>query len=321
MNRRMFQQLLLTAAASASLPGASFAASPAPLTPPLPVVASFSILGDLAKVVGGGRVHVTTLVGPDEDAHAFEPRPADAKAIAQTRLLIVNGLGFEPWAQKLAQSAGYKGQSVVASEGVKASAQAEEKGHDSQSQSQSQTNSHFAEKIDPHAWQNPANAALYVRNIAAGLAKADPAGAPIYQANAAAYVKELQALDAWASAQFAAIPTAKRKVITSHDAFGYFAAHYQIEFLAPQGVSSDAQPSAKQVALLIRQIQREKIRAIFLENMSDPKLLTQLSKDAGVKPGAALYSDALSRLGKPGTTYLQMMRHNVTQLAAGMKLN
>lgn len=315
MNRRILQQLLLAAAASVCLPGAGFAASPSPLTPPLPVVASFSILGDLARVVGGDRVRVTTLVGPDEDAHAFEPRPADAKAIAQTRLLLINGLGFEPWAQKLAKSAGYQGQTVVASEGVKASALAEEKSHDSQG------HSHSVSPNDPHAWQNPANVVLYVRNIAAGLAKADPAGAPVYQANAAAYIKELQALDAWASAQFAAIPAAKRKVITSHDAFGYFAAHYQIEFLAPQGVSSDAQPSAKQVALLIRQIQREKIRAVFVENMSDPKLLTQLSKDAGVKPGAALYSDALSSPGKPGATYLQMMRHNVTQLAAGMALN
>ncbi|MCX7257267.1 MAG: metal ABC transporter substrate-binding protein [Polaromonas sp.] len=319
MNRRIFQQLLLAAAASVCLPGTGFATSPPPLTPPLPVVASFSILGDLAKVVGGERVRVTTLVGPDEDAHAFEPRPADAKAIAQTRLLLINGLGFEPWAQKLAQSAGYKGLTVVASDGVTTSTLADEKGHDSHSQGQTKRPS--ASPIDPHAWQNPANVVLYVRNIAAGLAKADPAGAPVYQANAAAYIKELQVLDAWAVAQFAAIPAAKRKVITSHDAFGYFAAHYQIEFLAPQGVSSDAQPSAKQVALLIRQIQREKIRAVFLENMSDPKLLTQLSKDAGVKPGAALYSDALSAPGKPGATYLQMMRHNVTQLAAGMKLS
>lgn len=315
MNRRIFQQLLFAAAASACLPGVSFAASP----PPLPVVASFSILGDLAQIVGGERVRVTTLVGPDEDAHAFEPRPADAKTIAQSKLLLINGLGFEPWAQKLAQSAGYQGQTVVASDGVKTSALAEESSRSDQGRS------HSAGKIagptDPHAWQNPANVVLYVRNIAAALAKADPAGAPVYQANAAAYVKELQALDAWASAQFAAIPAAKRKVITSHDAFGYFAAHYQIEFLAPQGVSSDAQPSAKQVALLIRQIQREKIRAVFLENMSDPKLLTQLSKDAGVKPGAALYSDALSSPGKPGATYLQMMRHNVTQLAAGMRLS
>lgn len=312
MNRRAFYQWLLAGIAGVCLPGhASLAAAPAA---PIPVVASFSILGDLTKAVGGERVRVTTLVGPDEDAHAFEPRPADAKAIAQSRLLVVNGLGFEPWAQKLAQSAGYKGLSVVASQGVKTSVMPEDKGHGGKAGP-----GHDA--ADPHAWQNPENVGLYVRNIAAALAKADPAGASAYQANAEAYVKELQALDAWAKAQFAAIAPDKRKVITSHDAFGYLAAHYQIRFLAPQGVTPDAQPSARQVAQLIRQIQRERIRAVFVENMSDPKLLIQLSKDAGVTPGAALYSDALSAPGKPGATYLQMMRHNVTQLAAGMKLN
>jgi len=162
---------------------------------------------------------------------------------------------------------------------------------------------------------------LYVRNIAAGLSRVDPAGASAYQANAEAYVKELQALDSWAKEQFATIPAEKRKVITSHDAFGYFAAHYGIQFLAPQGVSTEAEPSAKQVAQLIRQLQREKIKAVFVENMTNPKLLAQLSKDAGVTVGTALYADALSAPGKPGSTYLQMVRHNVTQLAAGMKLN
>jgi zinc/manganese transport system substrate-binding protein len=263
----------------------------------IPVTASFSILGDLVRVVGGDRVSVTTLVGPDEDAHAFEPKPADAKAILRTQLWVTNGLGFEPWANKLAKSAGYKGASVVASSGVKARAS------------------------DPHAWQNPNNVALYVRNIAASLTQVDAPGAATYQANADAYVKELQTLDAWATAQFAAIPLAKRKVITSHDAFGYLAAHYQIKFLAPQGVNTETEPSAKQVAQLIRQMQREKIRAVFVENMSNPKLIAQLSQDAGATVGASLYSDALSSADQPGATYLQMMRHNVTQLAAGMRLN
>ena len=263
----------------------------------IPVTASFSILGDLVRVIGGDRVTVTTLVGPDEDAHAFEPKPADAKVILRTQLWVTNGLGFEPWADKLATSAGYKGASVVASSGVKALAS------------------------DPHAWQNPNNVVLYVRNIAASLAKVDASSAATYQANADAYVKQLQAVDAWATAQFAAIPLNKRKVITSHDAFGYFAAHYQIKFLAPQGVNTDAEPSAKQVAQLIRQIQREKIRAVFVENMSNPKLIAQLGKDAGATVGASLYADALSTANQPGATYLQMMRHNVTQLAAGMRLN
>jgi zinc/manganese transport system substrate-binding protein len=273
---------------------------------PVLVVASFSILGDLVRVVGAGRVSVTTLVGPDEDAHVFEPKPADVRAIVQSRLLVTNGLGFEPWAQKLAQSASYRGETVVASKGVKPRTLAEEEGH---------------READPHAWQNPNNVVQYVRNIATALAKVDSTGTASYQANAEAYVKELQALDPWAKEQFAAIPAAKRKVITSHDAFGYLAAHYQIKFLAPQGVSTDAEPSAKQVAQLIRQIQREKIRAVFVENMSNPKLLAQLSKDAGVTMGARLYADALSSADKPGASYLQMMRHNVAQLAAGMKLN
>jgi zinc/manganese transport system substrate-binding protein len=305
---RVFCKLLVAGMASVSLlSGAARAADK------LPVTASFSILGDLVHVVGGDRVSVTTLVGPDQDTHAFTPKPADAKAIMQSRLLVTNGLGFEPWAQKLAKSAGYQGETVVASQGVKPRAMAEEKGRDDKG--------HRHDEADPHAWQNPNNVVLYVRNISAALAKVDPAGSTVYQANTDAYVKELQTLDAWAKAQFAAIPVAKRKVITSHDAFGYFAAHYQISFLAPQGVSTDAEPSAKEVAQLIKQIQREKIKAVFVENMSNPKLLAQLARDAGVTVGAALYSDALSSADKPGATYLQMMRHNVTQLAAGMKLN
>ena len=307
MHRVIRKLLAACIAGAALLPCASFAAEP------VPVVASFSILGDLVRVVGGERVSVTTLVGPDEDAHVFEPKPTDAKALVQSRVLVINGLGFEPWAQKLAKSAGYKGETMVASKGVKPLAMAEEKGHEGKG--------HPHDEADPHAWQNPLNVVLYTRNIAAALAKTDPAGATAYQANASAYVKELQALDAWAKAQFAAIPADKRKVITSHDAFGYLAAQYQIGFLAPQGVSTAAEPSAKEVAQLIRQIQREKIRAVFVENMSNPRLLAQLGKDAGVTVGPALYVDALSAAGGPADSYLRLMRHNVTQLAAGMRGN
>ena len=180
---------------------------------------------------------------------------------------------------------------------------------------------HGHAETDPHAWQNPHNVILYVRNIATGLAKVDAAGAATYQANAEAYVKELLALDAWAKEQMATIPADKRKVITSHDAFGYFAAQYGVKFLAPQGVNTESEPSAKQVAQLIKQIQREKIRAVFVENMSNPKLIAQLSKDAGAALGASLYADALSKADQPGATYLQMMRHNVTQLVEGMRRN
>jgi len=272
----------------------------------LPVTTSFSILGDLVRVVGADRVSVTSLVGADEDAHVFEPRPADAIALLKSRLLILNGLGFEPWAQKLAQSTNYVGKTLLVSQGVKVRRTAHDKG---------------ATEVDPHAWQNPENVVLYVRHIAASLSALDPAGATTFQRNSEVYIQELYALDAWAKAQFADIPADKRKVITSHDAFGYFAAHYQIKFLAPQGVSTEADSSAKAVALLIRQIKREKIKALFLENMSNPKLLAQLAQDTGATPGARLYADALSNPDQPGATYLKMMRHNITQLALGMKLN
>jgi zinc/manganese transport system substrate-binding protein len=296
-----FVRKLLVPLAAAVLSTAGYAADK------IPVVASFSILGDLVRVVGGERVSVSTLVGPNEDAHEFEPKPADAKSIVQSKLFVVNGLGFEHWAQKLAKSANYKGATVVASTGVKARTMAAEDGK--------------GVETDPHAWQNPENVVLYVRNIATGLGKLDPEGAAGYKANSEAYVKELQTLDSWAKAQFASLPKEKRKVITSHDAFGYFAAHYGIRFLAPQGISTDAEPSAKQVAQLITQIQREKIRAVFLENMGNPKLLEQISKDAGATVGASLYADALSVSGQTGATYLEMARYNVSALLAGMQKN
>ena len=273
----------------------------------LPVTASFSILGDLVRVVGGDKVSVTTLVGADEDAHRFEPKPQDAKNLLKSKLLFVNGLGFEPWTQKLVKSAGYTGQTVVVSQSVKARFMPAAKG--------------ASQETDPHAWQNPSYVMLYVRNIAAALTQADPANASFYQTNSLAYAKELQTLDADAKAQFAAIAADKRKVITSHDAFGYFGAHYGIRFLAPQGMSTEAEPSAKQVAQFIRQIQTEKTRAVFIENMSSPKLLSQLSKDAGVTVGGTLYVDALSAASGPADSYLKLMRHNVAQLAAGMLKN
>ena len=290
---------------------------------PMPVLASFSILGDLVKVVGGDRVAVTTLVGPDSDAHSFEPRPADAKTLLASKVMVVNGLHFEPWAEKLAKSANFKGDTVVAAKGVKALAMPEEEGHEDKAHKDGKepaAGGHQHE-MDPHAWQNPNNVVLYVRNIAAGLAKADASGAATYKANAEAYVKELQALDATIKAQLGAIPVGKRKIITSHDAFGYFAAQYKVKFLAPQGVNTEAEPSAKEVAQLVRQIKREKVRAVFIENMSNPKMLEQLGKDAGASVGGTLYSDALSGSDQPGSTYLKMMNHNLSQLVAGMKLN
>ena len=291
--KRIFAALAVAASAGASA------------QTPISVTTSFSILGDLVHMVGGNRVAITTLVGPNEDAHVFEPKPADAKAILQSRLVVSNGLGFEPWMEKLVKSAGYRGVSVIASTGVQPR-KMEDDGHTI---------------TDPHAWQNPANVIVYVNNIRKALEQLDPAGAAVYQANTSAYVAELHALDTWAASQFAAVPADKRKVITSHDAFGYFAARYQLKFLAPQGMSTDGEASAKQVATLIRQIQREKIRAVFLENMANPKLLEQLSKEAQVVPGDTLYTDALSAADQPGASYLKMARHNITALVSGLQKN
>jgi zinc/manganese transport system substrate-binding protein len=274
----------------------------------LTVMASFSILGDLVQVVGGERVSVSALVGPDQDAHIFEPKPRDAKNLLQAKLLVLNGLGFEPWAQKLVTSNAYKGTILITTQALKTLSMPSEKVGGKP-------------EVDPHAWQNPNNVVVYIQNITASLSKLDPAGADTFKANSEAYIAELKKLDAWTKSQFDAIPQSKRKVITSHDAFGYFSAHYQITFLAPQGISTEAEPSAQQVARLIRQIKSEKIKAVFVENMSNPKLISQLSKDAGVTVGEALYTDALSSADKPGSTYLKMMRHNVSQLAAGMRNN
>lgn len=274
----------------------------------LPVVATFSILGDMVATIGGDRVAVTTLVGADQDAHVFEPKPSDVKAVAQARLVVSNGLGFEGWVARLVKSASYKGQMAVLSQGIKTRKMeaGEHEGHAA---------------TDPHAWQNPANAVIYAETIVAALSKADPEGAAQYQENGKRYRQAITELDAWAKAQFDQIPKAKRKVITSHDAFGYLGARYGVQFLAPQGVSTEGDASAKDVGNLIRQIKRERIKAVFIENMSNPKLLEQLTREADVIPAGELYADALSAADGPAPSYLKMMRHNVEQLLAAMKLN
>ncbi|MBL8707348.1 MAG: metal ABC transporter substrate-binding protein [Rhodospirillales bacterium] len=286
-------------------------------------VASFSILGDIVKNVGGDRVAVMTLVGPDGDAHVFQPTPGDAKALAGAQIVFLNGLGFEGWMERLTQSAGYKGPVVVASQGVQAQKMAADDDHKGHAHGHSHAkkdrkDAHDHGALDPHAWQDPRNVARYVDNIAAGLAKADPAGEAQYRANADAYKKQLAELDSWAKGELAQVPKQKRKVITSHDAFGYFASAYGVAFLAPVGISTDAEPSAKQVAGLIRQIRKEKTTALFVENITNPKLIEQIGKETGVKPGGRLYSDALSKPGAGGDTYLAMLRHNVAVLKAAM---
>ncbi|OGB68704.1 MAG: metal ABC transporter substrate-binding protein, partial [Burkholderiales bacterium RIFOXYC12_FULL_60_6] len=232
----------------------------------------------------------------DADAHSFEPSPADAKAILKSSLFVINGLGFEPWADKLAKAANYTGQTLIASKGIKVRQLPLEQGHP------------HAE-VDPHGWQDPNHVALYVKNITHALSRIDQAYASSYQKNSEKYIRELNLLDQFAKNQIQGIPVAKRQVITSHDAFGYFADRYQVRFLAPQGLNADIEPSARQVAQLIRQIKQEQIKAVFLENMSNPKLLAQITQDTGVTLGPKLYVDALSGPRQPGSSYLKMMRY------------
>ena len=266
---------------------------------PLPVVASFSILGDMAAAVGGDRVAVTTLVGPGGDAHVYTPAPADAKHLGAARLFIVNGLGFEGWMERLTEAAGYDGPVTVAAEGI-----------------EPRRTSH--DEIDPHAWQDPVNGARYIRNIRDGLIAADPAGAEGYRTRAEAYLRELEALSERMRKRLAAIAPERRKVVTSHDAFGYFGAAFDIAFIAPTGVSTEADASAADVAALIRQIRADAIPAVFVENISDPRLLEQIREETGARPGGTLYSDALSPPDGPAATYLRMLAHNTETIAAAL---
>jgi zinc/manganese transport system substrate-binding protein len=265
-------------------------------------VASFSILGDMVKHVGGDRVEVVTLVGPDGDAHVFNPTPADAKTLAAANLFFVNGLGFEGWIERLEKSSGFRGEVVVASKGVEPLTMREEEGH------------HY----DPHAWQDLANGKIYVANVRDALIAADPDGKSTFKANAAEYLDAIDAEEATVKAALGALPEARRKIITSHDAFTYFGKAYGLEIVAPQGVSTESEASAQDVAKIVRQIKQENIPAVFIETITDHRLLDQIARETGAKIGGALYSDALSGTSGPAPTYLDMFRHNVGAITAAL---
>jgi zinc/manganese transport system substrate-binding protein len=283
-----------------------FLARPAQAQGSVPVVASFSILGDMVRQLGGDRVSLRVIAGPDVDAHSFQPRPSDAEALRGARLVVRNGLGFDTWMDRLVRSAGYRGTVATASEGITPRRLEDDHGHD-----------HGAQ--DPHAWQDLRHGQAYARNIAAALAAADPEGAPAYRARAEDYLARLAALDAWVRQQVATVPEARRQVVTSHDAFGYFAAAYGVRFMAPQGISTDSEPSAAEVARLIRLLKRQGITALFLENMANPATLRRLAAEAGVKVQGQLYADALSPPDGPAPGYEAMFRHNLGLLVPAMK--
>lgn len=278
-------------------------AGPASARERLKVLATFSVLGDLVKNVGGDRVEVLTLVGPDSDAHVYAPSPADARKVADAAVVITNGLGFEGWISRLVRASGSKAPVVVATKGITVRKVAGAHGHGD---------------ADPHAWQSAANVKVYIANIRGALIAADPTGRDAYQANATTYLGKLDSLDAEIKAAVASIPADRRRIISSHDAFGYFQQAYGVEFIAPQGVSTEAEASARDVARIITQIKRLKIPAIFLENISDPRLMQRIAHETGARIGGRLYSDALTGEKGDAPTYLDLMRHNVRQLVAAL---
>ena len=294
----------------AALVGSAHAQSVAPVR----AVASFSILGDLVKQVGGERVAVEVLVGAGSDAHVFRPTPSHARQLGQAQVVFSVGMGFEGWMSRLLKTSAYQGQQVVVSRGVdalKEGGSAHGKGHHG--------HSHSHGGADPHAWQSVANAKLFVKNIADGLCKADAAGCDSYRNNASRYTEQLDALDKEIQAAWSPIAPEQRKVITSHDAFAYYARAYGVKFLAPQGVSTESEPSAQGVARLVRQIKQEQIKALFVESLSDPRLIEQIGRETGVKPSGELFADSLSAPGGPATTYIDLMRYNTRTLVLAVQ--
>jgi zinc/manganese transport system substrate-binding protein len=264
----------------------------------LNVVASFSILGDFVRNVGGERVSVTTLVGPDGDVHVYTPAPADAKKIAGAKLLVINGFGLEGWLPRLLQAAGSKAPIIIATRGI--------------------APLKLGSDADPHAWQSVANAKTYVANIRDALVAADPADAEVFRVNAENYLGQLDALDREVRQAIARIPLARRKVISTHDAFGYFAAGYGIDFIAPLGVSTESEASARDIAGIITQIRNSGIPAVFLENISDPRLMRRISAETGARVGGTLYSDSLTDEKGDAPTYIDMVRHNIKALTSAL---
>ena len=303
------------------------------------VVATFSILGDMAKRVGGEHVDVTTLVGPDGDTHVYQPTPADARAVSEAEVLIVNGLEFEGWLDRLIDASEFDGVRVVATHGIEPlpaehgahDEHMEDEEHDEHAEHDDHAeddehamhddhaeDEHHHGAFDPHAWQSLRHATVYVDNIAAALSKVDPDNAGTYYQNRAAYVDELEALDAEIHELVAGLPEGSRTVVTSHDAFQYFGHDYGLTFIAPQGVSTESEVSAKDVARLILQIRDLGIRAVFIENIADSRLLERIAEETGAIIGGTLYPGALSGPDGPAPTYLDMMRHNAMTLAQAL---
>jgi zinc/manganese transport system substrate-binding protein len=294
-SRRASLQMLAMTALQPAL--AAAAAEPA-AAPVLKVVATFSILADMARAVGGPAVEVSALVGPNADAHVYEPTPADVRRVARADVVVTNGLRFEGWIDRLIASSGYRGRVVVASAGI--------------------VPLQVDGGADPHAWQNLANGQRYAETIRAALVAAAPARTAEINERAAAYQARLIALDQDTRSRINALPESRRRVITSHDAFGYFAAAYGVRFIAPRGWTTGSEPSAETVARIVRQARQTQASALLVENISDPRMIERIAREAQVKVGGELYSDALSPPGTAADTYLRMFEHNVRTLLDAM---
>jgi zinc/manganese transport system substrate-binding protein len=289
-------------------------ASVAGATERIKVVATFSVIGDMVANVAGDKVDLVTLVGPAGDTELFKPSLADGKSVAEAKIVFMNDLNdeFEPWLEPLLKQVKFSGAKIVVSRGAKTLTSIEERAPRKKS---------GEEEIDQHAWLDPKNGVIYLRNIAAALVKGDPANAADYRARADAYIKELQALDAWAKAEIAALPPAKRRFLSSHDSLQYLAKAYGITLLSINGWTNNSEPSAAELARLAKQVRQERIHALFLDSITDPRAMQQVAKETGAAIGGTLYGDALSKPGGDADTYLRMLRHNVATLKAGMMKN
>ncbi|WP_017347851.1 metal ABC transporter substrate-binding protein [Pantoea sp. A4] len=277
--------------------------SPLTMAKTVNAVASFTVLGDIVKEVGGSHVNVKSLVGPNGDPHTFEPTPKDSQELNQADVVFVSGLGLEGWLDRLVKASGYKGHPVVTSAGISTRKMVDD-----------------GETItDPHAWNSMANGVVYATNVMNALIKADPEDAADIRKSGERYIQQLQQLDSWAKQSFAAIPVEKRKVLTSHDAFGYFGQRYGVEFKAPVGFSTEAEASASDVAGLIKQLKAEHINTYFMENQTDPRLVKQIASETGAQAGGELYPEALSEANGPASTYVAAFKHNVELMLASMK--
>lgn len=280
----------------------------------LSVVASFSILADFAKEVGGDRIEVKSLVGPNADAHVYRATPQDAKLVKEADVLVVNGLGFDGFVPRLIRSSGSKARVITVTTGLNPLEKSKSGGHD-----HSHGHAHDHGKHDPHAWQSIEAAKVFVANIRDGLIAADASGEAMFRANAARYLGELDKAKAEITALLATIPQDNRLAIANHDAFRYFTRDFGIRIEGARGLSTEAEPSAKDIARIVRIAKERKAKAVFLENIADPRIAAQLAKETGAKLGGVLFSDALTDEKGPAPTYLAMMRHNAKTLVEALK--